>query len=103
MRRLTAATLAIALALSFCAPTWGLQRGGGRARRKAAPTRQQRRAPVTPGRYYMNVDGERVPSHVHSRSVPAVASARCADGTYSFSRHRRGTRSHHGGVARWLR
>jgi hypothetical protein len=25
----------------------------------------------------------------------------CADGTYSFSQHRRGTCSHHGGVARW--
>lgn len=30
-------------------------------------------------------------------------SAICRDGTYSFSAHRRGTCSHHGGVARWLR
>jgi len=34
--------------------------------------------------------------------VPAGASARCVDGTYSFSRHRAGTCSHHGGVAKWL-
>jgi hypothetical protein len=27
----------------------------------------------------------------------------CRDGTYSFSMHHRGTCSHHGGVARWLR
>jgi Protein of unknown function (DUF3761) len=29
---------------------------------------------------------------------PAGATARCADGTYSFSQHRSGTCSHHGGV-----
>lgn len=34
--------------------------------------------------------------------VPAGASARCRDGSYSFSQHRRGTCSHHGGVAIWL-
>src|SRR5436853_4552041 len=35
-------------------------------------------------------------------SVPSGATARCRDGTYSFSRHRSGTCSHHGGVAMWL-
>jgi hypothetical protein len=35
-------------------------------------------------------------------SPPAGATAQCRDGTYSFSQHRRGTCSHHGGVARWL-
>jgi hypothetical protein len=30
------------------------------------------------------------------------ATAICEDGTYSFSAHRRGTCSHHGGVAQWL-
>src|SRR5262249_53652195 len=30
------------------------------------------------------------------------ATALCRDGTYSFSQHRSGTCSHHGGVARWL-
>lgn len=34
--------------------------------------------------------------------VPAGATAQCNDGTYSFSRSRRGTCSHHNGVARWL-
>jgi hypothetical protein len=29
---------------------------------------------------------------------PAGATAQCADGTYSFSQHRSGTCSHHGGV-----
>lgn len=35
-------------------------------------------------------------------SDPAGATARCADGTYSYSQSRRGTCSHHGGVAAWL-
>jgi hypothetical protein len=34
--------------------------------------------------------------------APAGATARCRDGTYSFSKHRSGTCSHHGGVATWL-
>lgn len=34
--------------------------------------------------------------------APAGATALCRDGTYSFSAHRSGTCSHHGGVARWL-
>lgn len=55
------------------------------------------------GRTYRNVDGDIVPSPVFSSSVPAGASARCRDGSYSFSKHRRGTCSHHGGVAKWLR
>ncbi|MFI1796332.1 DUF3761 domain-containing protein [Streptomyces sp. NPDC020379] len=33
----------------------------------------------------------------------AGASAVCIDGSSSYSAHRRGTCSHHGGVARWLK
>jgi hypothetical protein len=55
-------------------------------------------------RGYMNSEGEWVPSPRHTRDnrPPAGASAQCRDGSFSFSRHRRGTCSHHGGVARWL-
>jgi hypothetical protein len=35
-------------------------------------------------------------------AAPPGATALCRDGTYSFSQHRSGTCSHHGGVARWL-
>jgi hypothetical protein len=34
-------------------------------------------------------------------SHPPGASAMCSDGTYSYSAHRQGTCSHHGGVAIW--
>lgn len=55
-------------------------------------------------RFYRSTDGRQVhsPAHTVSGSPPAGASAECRDGTYSFSQHRRGTCSHHGGVAEWL-
>ncbi len=50
---------------------------------------------------YVNSAGEFVPSPVFSDRRPEGASAQCGDGSYSFSRSRRGTCSHHGGVAQW--
>jgi uncharacterized protein DUF3761/SH3 domain-containing protein len=57
-----------------------------------------------PGPGYVNSRGEWVPSPTHTPndSAPPGTSARCRDGTYSFSRSRSGTCSHHGGVAQWL-
>jgi len=43
-----------------------------------------------------------VPAAAGASSPPPGATARCRDGTYSFSKHRSGTCSHHGGVAVWL-
>jgi hypothetical protein len=51
---------------------------------------------------YTNRSGQRVQSPTHSSSIPSDASAQCRDGSFSFSRNRRGTCSHHGGVSRWL-
>lgn len=53
-------------------------------------------------RYYTNTYGNRIQSPTYYSSAPAGATALCRDGTYSFSQSRRGTCSHHGGVARWL-
>jgi hypothetical protein len=52
--------------------------------------------------YYTNSRGHRVHRPVRTERPPSGASAQCRDGTYSFSESRRGTCSHHGGVARWL-
>jgi len=41
-------------------------------------------------------------SAASSGTPPPGATARCRDGTYSYSQHRSGTCSHHGGVAEWL-
>ena len=54
------------------------------------------------GKSYVNVDGVRVPSPTFSDTKPAGAFARRRDGSYSFSQHRRGTCSYHGGVAEWF-
>lgn len=70
-----------------------------------APSPQRPRRtlpPATSGRSYVNVDGVRVPSPVFSETKPAGSTARCRDGSYSFSQHRRGTCSYHGGVAEWF-
>jgi len=55
-------------------------------------------------RHYKAKDGHEVHSPARSThdQAPAGASAQCRDGTYSFSQHRRGTCSHHGGVVTWL-
>lgn len=53
-------------------------------------------------KHYTNSSGERVQSPTYYNSAPAGATALCRDGTYSFSSSRRGTCSHHGGVAKWL-
>jgi len=48
---------------------------------------------------YINSQGNCVQS---PGSSPVGATARCRDGTYSYSQSRSGTCSHHGGVAEWL-
>jgi Protein of unknown function (DUF3761) len=55
-------------------------------------------------RSYTNVSGHSVhaPAYDLDGDIPAGASARCRDGTYSFSQNHRGTCSHHGGVSQWL-
>lgn len=53
-------------------------------------------------KYYTNTAGERVQSPTRYQTAPAGATALCRDGTYSFSHNRKGTCSHHGGVAKWL-
>ncbi len=58
--------------------------------------------PVCTNGTYVNSAGNTVCSPEPSPTVPPGATARCVDGTYSFSESRSGTCSHHGGVAEWL-
>jgi hypothetical protein len=54
------------------------------------------------GKTYVNVDGNTVHSPVTAPVAPSGATAKCNDGSWSYSQNHRGTCSHHGGVARWL-
>lgn len=51
---------------------------------------------------YVNSKGQTVKRPENCSSPPQGATAQCRDGTYSFSKSRRGTCSHHGGVGKWL-
>lgn len=73
---------------------------------KPSPTSKPKASPssgsLSNDNYYTNSQGATVHSPAYSDTVPAGATAQCRDGTYSFSQSRRGTCSHHGGVATWL-
>lgn len=58
----------------------------------------------TQGAGYTNSKGQKVqsPTRTADNQPPVGATAQCRDGTFSFSQSRRGTCSHHGGVAKWL-
>jgi hypothetical protein len=106
---LFAAPLALAQQTPDPAPRSGAQRARNLeliepAELRAPPAPQPNEAEPLSHRHYKAKDGHEV--HAPARSThdqaPAGASAKCRDGTYSFSQHRRGTCSHHGGVASWL-
>jgi resuscitation-promoting factor RpfB len=65
---------------------------------------QAKHAPVncTNNGTYVNSKGKTINRPENCSSAPERATAQCRDGTYSFSQSRRGTCSHHGGVAKWL-
>jgi hypothetical protein len=71
---------------------------------QASPQEQQQKSQTkcTDNGTYVNSKGETVKRPENCSAAPKGATAQCADGTYSFSQSRRGTCSHHGGVAKWL-
>src|SRR5437867_8038513 len=70
----------------------------------AKSPRQVATAPTQQGRGYVSVDGEWVPSPTRTADGQPRqgAAAKCRDGAFSFSRHRQGTGSRHGGLGVWL-
>jgi hypothetical protein len=51
---------------------------------------------------YVNSKSQIVQRPENCSGPPQGAAALCRDGTYSFSKTRRGTCSHHGGAGKWL-
>jgi hypothetical protein len=68
----------------------------------ASKTKSNPPAASCGGDYYTNSSGHCVHRPEAAPSSPDGATAKCKDGTYSFSEHRQGTCSRHGGVANWL-
>ena len=97
MRRFLSGALATLLFTSLLAQT-----------PQASPTQptpqqqQKSHAKCADNGNYVNSKGERVKRPENCSAAPQGATAQCRDGSYSFSQSRRGTCSHHGGVAKWL-
>lgn len=68
----------------------------------APPAQARARAATCGADSYVNSRGHCAQRPMRAARPPAGATARCRDGTYSFSESRRGTCSWHGGVATWL-
>ncbi|MBI2588770.1 DUF3761 domain-containing protein [Candidatus Saccharibacteria bacterium] len=58
--------------------------------------------PTCPNGTYVNSIGNTVCSPTPEPIPGNSPTARCRDGSYSYSQSRSGTCSHHGGVAEWL-
>ena len=88
----------------WCGVAWQQVRGFAPARALSDSVPQAAQTTAHTGKGYINVNGEWVPSPAFTSDglPPPNASARCGDGSYSFSRNRQGTCSWHGGVAEWL-
>lgn len=95
-----AAGLAFSLATANAKPPPPASAASAVSQPAAAPQESQ----LTEQGHYTNKAGAVVHSPAHSVTgqTPAGASAKCRDGSFSFSQNHRGTCSHHGGVASWL-
>ena len=87
-------------ALAAPIPSTGVGTAPADARPKTVEARPE--ASTCGADSYINSRGNCVHRPMRADREPAGASAKCRDGTYSFSQSRRGTCSWHGGVAEWL-
>jgi len=105
-RVLATLTVGTRVRLNHCADGWCSVTARGRTGYLLEEflTNKSPKPPAVQGRGYKNSQGVWVPSPQRTpyNEPPQGASAMCRDGTYSFSQSRRGTCSHHGGVAQWL-
>jgi hypothetical protein len=100
-RSLSVVFLSIVLCLQLlAAQTQPQQSGSGSS--QSTQTSHQSKPQCTDNGTYVNSKGQTVKRPETCSAVPAGATAQCRDGSYSFSRSRRGTCSHHGGAAKWL-
>lgn len=102
MNHLTAEAMKAVVSIAFIAFALSSSLAFARSPASGAWT-QPDESELTSHGHYVNKSGQEVhsPAKAKNGGVPAAASAKCSDGTYSFSRHHSGTCSRHGGVAKW--
>src|SRR6516225_2780304 len=93
-----AAVLALALSTAIAKPP--VPPASSAASAIEVPAVGSRESQLVEHGHYANRSGAVVHSPAHSVTgqAPDGASAKCRDGTFSFSQHHRGTCSRHGGV-----
>jgi hypothetical protein len=102
--------LIIVLSLSFLlsqqlltqSPSQAPSSGSSARQTSGTPSNSPAKPRCTDNGTYVNSKGQTVKRPENCTTAPQTATAQCHDGTYSFSTSRRGTCSHHGGVAKWL-
>jgi len=106
-RALAALPQGTAVRLYTCSQGWCSvavsQLAGYLLKRFLPPKRRKRRRHRGAATSILKGSGFPSPTRTAGGQPPAGATAHCRDGTFSFSRTRQGTCSHHGGVAEWLR
>ena len=83
-------------------PTQVPASGPSAAQTPGAAHNESAKTKCTDNGTYVNSKGQTVPRPENCSAPPKGATAQCRDGTYSFSKSRRGTCSHQGGVAKRL-
>jgi|SRR5579872_2270371 hypothetical protein len=83
-------------------PTQAPSSSSSAAQAPGAARNESPKTKCTDNGTYVNSKGQTVQRPENCSAPPKGATAQCRDGTYSFSKSRRGTCSHHGGVAKWL-
>jgi hypothetical protein len=94
--------LASILALSMLLSTSPFAQTAQPSNTQPTPEQHKSQPKCTDSGTYVNSKGETVKRPENCSAAPQGATAQCRDGSYSFSQSRRGTCSHHGGVAKWL-
>jgi hypothetical protein len=102
--------LIIVLSLSFLlsqqlltqSPSHAPSSGSSARQTSGTPSNSPAKPRCTYNGTYVNSKGQTVKRPENCTTAPQTATAQCRDGSYSFSASRRGTCSHHGGVAKWL-
>ena len=88
-----------------CSHHGGVAKSSAQAQPAAPPAKETPKAAAAPPPSAQPPPAtarKQAPSRTQPAAPQGEATARCKDGSYSYSKHHSGACSHHGGVAQWL-